>query len=89
MAPSTVNGVNGSRKASLVNNPPSEWQAKHPLAPHFIGGSRLEKAPPSKIKDFVQEHDGHSAITSVRYALATNLRTRAAADLENLGAHCK
>jgi len=73
MAPSTVNGVNGSRKASLTNSKPSAWQAKHPIASHFIGGSRLEKAPPSKIKDFVQEHDGHSAITSVSLQSDTSI----------------
>ncbi len=64
---STVNGVNGTpaRRSTLVNGTTSEWQAKHNLAAHFIGGNRLEKAPPSKVKDFVQAHDGHSVITSV------------------------
>jgi acetyl-CoA carboxylase/biotin carboxylase 1 len=65
---STVNGVNGTpaRRSTLVNGTTtSEWQAKHSLAAHFIGGNRLEKAPPSKVKDFVQAHDGHSVITSV------------------------
>ncbi|RVX72559.1 Acetyl-CoA carboxylase [Exophiala mesophila] len=65
---SNVNGVNGSRRSTLVNGSPNSWQAKHPIASHFIGGSRLETAPPSKVKDFVQEHDGHSAITSVLIA---------------------
>ncbi len=64
---STVNGVNGTpaRRSTLANGTTSEWQAKHNLAAHFIGGNRLEKAPPSKVKDFVQAHDGHSVITSV------------------------
>ncbi|KIW49703.1 hypothetical protein PV05_11356 [Exophiala xenobiotica] len=67
---STVNGVNGTpaRRSTLVNGTTSEWQAKHNLAAHFIGGNRLEKAPPSKVKDFVQAHDGHSVITSVLIA---------------------
>lgn len=73
MAP-TVNGVNGtSRKSSLVNTASSAWQAKHKIASHFIGGNRLQKAPPSSVKDFVQAHDGHSVITSVRPALDTLL----------------
>ncbi|KAK5258924.1 acetyl-coenzyme-A carboxylase, partial [Exophiala xenobiotica] len=68
---STINGVNGTpaRRSTLVNGTTtSEWQAKHSLAAHFIGGNRLEKATPSKVKDFVQAHDGHSVITSVLIA---------------------
>ena len=64
MAPPAVNGVNGS------NGTKSSWQARHDLStsnPHFIGGNRLEKARPSKVKDFVQNSDGHSVITSVRF----------------------
>ena len=60
MAPKT-NGVNGA----LTNGHPSSWQAKHDIPSHFIGGNRLEKAPASKVKDFVQDSDGHSVITSV------------------------
>jgi acetyl-CoA carboxylase/biotin carboxylase 1 len=62
MAPS-VNGVNGSK--GQVNGVPSSWQAKHKVGSHFIGGNKLEKAPPSSVKDFVQAADGHSVITSV------------------------
>lgn len=69
MAP-TVNGVNGSSKGPVVNGTPSSWQAKHDVADHFIGGNKLAKAPPSRVKDFVQEHDGHSVITSVSRRLA-------------------
>lgn len=83
MAPPTPNGVNGSRKASLANSPPSAWQANHPIASHFIGGSRLDKASPSKIKDFVQEHDGHSAITSVSYPPATLSPRESNTDVRN------
>ncbi|KAK5946859.1 acetyl-coenzyme-A carboxylase [Knufia obscura] len=60
-----VNGVNG---AKTPNGTTSAWQAKHDLAPHFIGGNKLSKAPPSKVKDFVQASDGHSVITSVLIA---------------------
>jgi acetyl-CoA carboxylase/biotin carboxylase 1 len=44
---------------------PSAFAAKYNLAPHFIGGNELAKAPPSKVKDFVIAHDGHTVITSV------------------------
>jgi acetyl-CoA carboxylase / biotin carboxylase 1 len=65
MAPPAVNGVNGTK----ANGTQSSWQSRHNLhsnSPHFIGGNQLEKAPPSKVKDFVQNSDGHSVITSVR-----------------------
>ena len=54
------NGTNG-----LTNGHPSSWQAKHDLPSHFIGGNYLDNAPTSRVKDFVQQHDGHSVITSV------------------------
>ena len=47
------------------NGHPSSYAAKYNLASHFIGGNELSKAPPSKAKDFVAEHDGHTVITSV------------------------
>jgi len=65
MAPA-VNGANGAK--AQVNGVPSSWQAKHKVGAHFIGGSSLEKAPPSSVKDFVQASDGHSVITSVLIA---------------------
>lgn len=43
----------------------SSWQDRHELPSHFIGGNRLEVAPQSSVKDFVEKHDGHSVITSV------------------------
>lgn len=46
----------------------ASYAAKHNLAPHFIGGNRLENAPPSKVKDFVASHDGHTVITNVLIA---------------------
>ena len=57
--PST--GTNGV----LSNGHPCSWQAKHDLAPHFIGGNHLDAAPASAVKDFVHKSDGHSVITSV------------------------
>lgn len=48
-----------------ANGFPSRMAAKYNLAPHFIGGNALDKAPPSKVKDFVTAHDGHTVITNV------------------------
>jgi hypothetical protein len=49
-----------------VTNGNSSMAAKHDELPsHFIGGNRLDQAPPSSVKDFVVEHGGHSVITSV------------------------
>ena len=47
------------------NGAPSSWAAKHNLAPHFIGGNHLGHAAPSKVKEFVAAHDGHTVITNV------------------------
>jgi len=59
-----TNGVtNGDR-----NGYPSTYAAKYSLASHFIGGNELPKAPPSKLKDFVAAHDGHTVITNVSRA---------------------
>lgn len=52
--------------ADGVNGTPTSYAAKFNLAPHFIGGNKLENAPPSKVKDFVADHDGHTVITNVR-----------------------
>lgn len=35
------------------------------LPSHFIGGNRLEAAPPGAVRDFVATHGGHTVITSV------------------------
>ncbi|CAI7678426.1 unnamed protein product [Penicillium manginii] len=52
-----------------VTNGNSSMAAKHDELPsHFIGGNRLDQAPPSSVKDFVVEHGGHSVITSVLIA---------------------
>lgn len=55
-----------AKEASSVNGFGSAFAAKHNLPSHFIGGSRLDLAPPGKVKDFVAKNDGHSVITSVR-----------------------
>jgi acetyl-CoA carboxylase/biotin carboxylase 1 len=48
-----------------ANGQPSSYSARHNLAPHFIGGNHVSKAVPSKLKDFVVAHDGHTVIGSV------------------------
>lgn len=50
------------------NGFPSAMAAKYNLAPHFIGGNALPQAPPSKVKDFVAAHDGHTVITNVSWS---------------------
>ncbi|KAK7564996.1 acetyl-CoA carboxylase [Phyllosticta citricarpa] len=61
MAEST--GANGHS-----NGAPSSYAARHDIHSHFIGGSHLDAAPPSKVKDFVAAHDGHTVITNVLIA---------------------
>jgi acetyl-CoA carboxylase/biotin carboxylase 1 len=60
--------ANGNRVVPQSNGK-ATYAEKHKLAGHFIGGNRLENAPPSKVKDFVAEHDGHTVITNVRCVL--------------------
>lgn len=54
--------VNGSAKAVV---PADSYAAKFNIAPHFIGGQGIEKAPPSVVKDFVLANGGHTVITNV------------------------
>lgn len=62
-----ADAVGGAPKINgHANGFPSTYAAKYNLASHFIGGNQLPKAPPSKLKDFVQAHDGHTVITNVR-----------------------
>jgi acetyl-CoA carboxylase / biotin carboxylase 1 len=49
-----------------ANGTPSSNAAKYNLPAHFIGGNHLEVAPPGAVKDFVQNHGGHTVITNVR-----------------------
>jgi len=81
-----VNGVNSARNAPQTNGTQSAWQAKHNTHSHFIGGNQLNKAPPSKVKDFVQENDGHSVITSV--CLKERWSSRRSCTEHDLGAYC-
>ncbi|KAI1631099.1 acetyl-CoA carboxylase [Biscogniauxia mediterranea] len=59
--------VNGTRTVPVANGK-ATWSEKHKVADHFIGGNRLENAAPSKVKDFVAAHDGHTVITNVLIA---------------------
>lgn len=60
----TVSGAS-AKVNGHANGAPSSYAAKFNLAPHFIGGSELSKAAPSKVKDFVAASDGHTVISSV------------------------
>jgi len=51
------------------NGYPSAYAAKYNLAAHFIGGNELSRAAPSKVKEFVAQHDGHTVITKVSGAV--------------------
>lgn len=62
-----TNGNGAARNGVTVPNAngKASYAEQHNLASHFIGGNRLENAPPSKVKDFVSIHDGHTVITNV------------------------
>lgn len=71
MAESMTNGVpktNGVAKPTVNGHKSTSYAAKHNLPAHFIGGNHLQAAAPSKVKDFVAAHDGHTVITSVLIA---------------------
>ena len=65
------NGVNTNGTVPIMNGTTS-YAAKHKLADHFIGGNRLENAAPSRVRDFVANHDGHTVITNVRKPQSSN-----------------
>lgn len=44
--------------------------AKYNLPAHFIGGNHLGNAAPSKVKDFVAGHGGHTVITNVSFEIS-------------------
>jgi acetyl-CoA carboxylase/biotin carboxylase 1 len=48
-----------------ANGAPTSMAAKYDLADHFIGLNHVGVAPPSKVKDFVTAHGGHTVITNV------------------------
>lgn len=66
MAEVNGNGVKQTNGTVPISNGHTSYAAKHKLADHFIGGNKLENAPPSRVKDFVAAHDGHTVITNVR-----------------------
>jgi len=58
----------GSGGGTPHANGKATYAEKYSLAPHFIGGNKLDNASPSKVKDFVTSHDGHTVITNVLIA---------------------
>lgn len=60
--------ANGATRKLPYSNGKASYTEKRKVADHFIGGNRLENAPPCKVKDFVAEHEGHTVITNVRVA---------------------
>lgn len=60
---SSGKAVNG--EIAEMDGYPSRYAAKHNLAPHFLGGNSLQNASPSRVRDFVQAHDGHTVIKNV------------------------
>lgn len=62
--PKTPVKTNGTSDHSRAP-PTASYASKHEIAPHFIGGNNLAAAPPSKVKSFVEDHDGHTVITRV------------------------
>ena len=66
MAEININGAPSSMRTVPVSNGKQAYFEKHSIADHFIGGNNLHTAPPSKVKDFVAENDGHTVITNVR-----------------------
>jgi acetyl-CoA carboxylase / biotin carboxylase 1 len=51
-----------------ANGTPSSNAARYNLPSHFIGGNHLAAARPSKVKEFIASHGGHTVITNVLIA---------------------
>lgn len=70
MALPKVNGVSPLNGVTVPltngHTKTGSYAEKHKLAAHFIGGNHLSAAAPGRVKDFVEAHDGHTVITSVR-----------------------
>jgi acetyl-CoA carboxylase/biotin carboxylase 1 len=62
--PTTEMATNGAKH---TNGAPSTMAAKYDLADHFIGLNHIGVAAPSKVKDFVTAHGGHTVITNVSF----------------------
>jgi acetyl-CoA carboxylase/biotin carboxylase 1 len=59
-------GLNGANGVTVPHvNGSATYAEKNGLPAHFIGGNKLDNAPPSKVKDFVASHGGHTVITNV------------------------
>ena len=70
MADAVSGAVNGH-----ANGAPSSYAAKFNLASHFIGGSELSKAPPSKVKDFVAAIFGTVLLAKTSRMASISLRS--------------
>lgn len=63
------NGIAKGKNRTVPHvNGKATYSEKNKVPEHFIGGNRLDVAPPSKVKDFVASHDGHTVITNVKGA---------------------
>jgi hypothetical protein len=80
----TVNGTTGA----VTNGQRSSWQSKHPVPAHFVGGNHLDAAAPGVVKDFVQNSEGHSVITSVSLAKPARSSFQVLTCIV-LGSHCQ
>lgn len=60
----------GAPNDSSSNGLAGSLAAKTDIPSHFIGGNHLDAAPPSNVKDFVAQHNGHSVISSVSLILS-------------------
>ncbi|KAJ9137052.1 Acetyl-CoA carboxylase [Pleurostoma richardsiae] len=65
----TANGSHSRNGVTVPHvNGKATYAEMHKVADHFIGGNKLQNAPPSKVKEFVAQHDGHTVITNVLIA---------------------
>jgi hypothetical protein len=81
--PTTEMASNGVKAA---NGTPTSMAAKYDLAEHFIGLNHVGVAAPSKVKDFVMAHGGHTVITNVSSGGRSAVRARLTA---GTGSHCQ
>ncbi|TGZ84080.1 acetyl-CoA carboxylase [Ascodesmis nigricans] len=57
-----------SAPTNVARSRSGSFSVKYNVPEHFIGGSRLENTPPSKVRDFVATHGGHTVIEKVLIA---------------------
>lgn len=79
MAEKNARGAsNGTGKNGVTHtNGKVSYAEKHKIADHFIGGNGIENSAPSKVKDFVASHDGHTVITNVSVSDGGSHKSRA------------